>query len=104
MKCSVTFVTCKNARQAERIARALVTERLAACVNIVPKVTSIYRWKGEVCRDTEAMLVIKSRAAKAKAIERRVKELHSYELPEVIHVAIAGGSREYLRWVGEGTR
>jgi periplasmic divalent cation tolerance protein len=99
MTCQVTFVTCKNMKEAEAIARALVGERLAVCVNVVPRVTSIFRWMGKVCRDAEALLVIKSRAAQAKAIERRVKELHGYSVPEVIHVKIAGGNREYLDWV-----
>ena len=99
----VTLVTCKNARQGETIAKALVTERLAACVNVVPRVTSIYRWAGRICRDAECLLVIKSRAANAKRIEKRVAELHSYDVPEVIHLRIGSGSAAYLRWLKEAT-
>ena len=103
MAYSVTLVTCKNARQGETIARALVGERLAACVNVVPGIASIYRWEGKVRRDAECLLVIKSRAANAKRIEKRVKALHSYTVPEILHLRIASGSAAYLRWVKESS-
>jgi periplasmic divalent cation tolerance protein len=103
MSTIATLVACKNARQGEIIAKALVSERLAACVNIVPRVTSIYRWAGKVCRDAECLLVIKSRSANAKKIEKRVAELHSYDVPEVIHLRIGSGSPAYLRWLREST-
>jgi periplasmic divalent cation tolerance protein len=101
---TVTFVTCKDRPQARRIARTLVRERLAACVNIVPGVTSIYAWKGKVEEGAETLLVIKSRAALSRKLEARVKALHSYSLPEVITLRIASGSPGYLRWLRGSTR
>jgi periplasmic divalent cation tolerance protein len=76
----------------EEIATALVTERLAACVNI-------YRWKGNVERDTERQLVIKTTAERVKALQQRIKELHSYELPEFLVIEVSSGSDAYLKWV-----
>lgn len=101
MKYAVTLVTCGKAADAKRIARALVDERLAACVNIVPRVTSVYRWKGRRCEDRELLLVIKSRRDRSAALTRRVKQLHPYEVPEIIHLPIESGHRDYLRWVDE---
>ena len=101
---TVTFVTCRDVRQARRIARALVGERLAACVNVVPGVSSIYRWKGEVEEAREALLLVKSTSARARRLEARVKALHSYETPEVVTLKVAGGSADYLRWLRENAR
>jgi len=101
---TVTFVTCRDVRQARRIARALVGERLAACVNVVPGVSSIYRWKGEVEEAREALLLVKSTSARARLLEARVKALHSYETPEVVTLKVAGGSADYLRWLRENAR
>jgi len=101
---TVTFVTCRDVRQARAIARALVVERLAACVNVVPGVASIYRWKGKVEESREALLLVKSTSARARRLEARVKALHSYDLPELVTLKIAGGSADYLRWLREGSR
>lgn len=101
---SVTFVTCRDVRQARAIARALVGERLAACVNVLPGATSVYRWRGEVEESREVLLLIKSTTSRAKRLEARVKELHSYELPEVLTLKVAGGSAAYLRWLRENAR
>ena len=101
---TVTFVTCRDVRQARGIARALVGERLAACVNVVPGVASIYRWKGKVEEAREALLLVKSTSARARRLEARVKALHSYDVPEVVTLKIAGGSADYLRWVRESAR
>jgi periplasmic divalent cation tolerance protein len=86
---------------AERIARALVEERLAACVNVVPGVVSVYRWKGAVERENELMLVIKTMAAQLDALKARLVELHPYELPEVVVIPIGGGHAPYLAWLAE---
>jgi len=83
----------------EQIARVLVGERLAACVNIGAPMTSIYRWKGDVERETELQLTIKTTNDRIMAIEERIKALHSYELPEFIVIEAAGGSDAYLNWV-----
>jgi periplasmic divalent cation tolerance protein len=97
----VTLVTAPDAETAARIARALVEERLAACVNLVPGVRSIYRFEGRVHDESEVLLIVKARAERAAALETRVRALHPYEVPEVLHLAAAGGSAAYLAWVLE---
>jgi len=89
---------------AERIARALVEERLAACVNVVPGVVSVYRWKGVVEKEDELLLVIKTIAQQVDALKARLVELHPYELPEVVVIPIAGGHKAYLEWIAEQVR
>ena len=83
------------------LARTLVDERLAACVNVLPPMTSVYRWKGQVEQDREQQVIIKTTRDKLPALEARVKELHSYELPEFVVIAAGGGSDAYLKWVEE---
>ena len=89
---------------AERIARALVEERRAACVNVVAGVVSVYRWKGVVEKENELMLLIKTVAAQVDALKKRLLELHPYELPEVVVIPIAGGHAPYLAWLEEQVR
>jgi len=89
---------------AEKVGRALVDERLAACVNIVPVVVSIYRWKGAVEQEGELLLVIKTMAARLDALKARLMELHPYELPEVVVIPIVGGHGAYLEWIAEQVR
>jgi periplasmic divalent cation tolerance protein len=97
----VVLVTCGSAAEGERLARSLVEERLAACVNRIPAVQSVYRWEGKVEESTEELLVIKTRADLFAALEKRVRELHSYSVPEVIALPIMNGSEAYLKWLGE---
>jgi periplasmic divalent cation tolerance protein len=101
---TVTLVTCKDPKQAAAIARVLVQEKLAACVTVVPKITSIYRWEGRVLEASEVLLVIKSRRALSKRLASRVQALHSYEVPEVVTIPITGGNPAYLRWIRQSTR
>lgn len=101
---TITFVTCKDARQGRRMAEALVRERLAACVNLVPGVTSVYAWEGKLERSAECLLVVKSREALSRRLVARVRELHTYSVPEVVTFRIASGNPAYLRWVRESTR
>ena len=99
----IVFVTTPNNDEAARIAEALVSERLAACVNIVAAVESIYRWEGKVTRDSEALMIIKTTEARYPELERRVKELHSYSTPEVVAIRIERGSEQYLNWLRDST-
>ena len=96
----VVLVTCPPEAE-EKIARALVEERLAACVNAIPNVTSTYRWEGEIERDGETLLVIKTETGRLDALAERVRALHPYDVPEVIALPIEAGSLDYLRWLSE---
>lgn len=95
----VALSTVGTAADAERIARALVERRLAACVNVVPGLTSIYRWKGAIETDQELLLVIKTRPDRFEALRVALLELHPYEVPEVIAVPITAGHPPYLEWL-----
>jgi len=99
----IVLVTTSNAEEAARIADVLVSERLAACVNIVPGIESIYRWEGKVTRDHESLMIIKTTGARYDEVERRVKELHNYSTPEVIALKIERGSEQYLSWLRDST-
>jgi periplasmic divalent cation tolerance protein len=103
MEFSVVLVTTGSQEEADRIATCLVEERLAACVNIVGGIRSVYRWEGKVQRDPELLLLVKIRSAELTRVQARVRELHSYETPEVIALPIAGGSEAYLRWLEDST-
>jgi periplasmic divalent cation tolerance protein len=98
----VALSTVGSAEEADRLARALVERRLAACVNVVPGVVSHYRWRGELQRDEERLLVIKTRAERIEALRDALRELHPYELPELVAFEISAGSPEYLKWLDEG--
>ncbi|MEB3337885.1 MAG: divalent-cation tolerance protein CutA [Leptolyngbyaceae bacterium] len=94
----VVLVTASSQEEAEAIAEALVQAQLAACVNLLP-IRSIYRWKGEVHKDAEWQLLIKSDLAQFEALVAKVQELHSYEVPEIIALPIVAGSQPYLQWI-----
>ena len=91
--------TCPDEAAAERIAEALVGERLAACVNILPISQSIYRWRGTIERSSECLLLIKSSVSAFPRVRERIQALHPYELPEIVTVPITAGSPEYLAWL-----
>ncbi len=97
----VALTTAPSPDKAAEIARALVDERLAACVNIVGGVRSIYRWKGQVCDDPEALCVIKTRRDALDRLSSRLRELHPYECPELIVLDITAGLPAYLSWIDE---
>ena len=99
----VILVTVGTQVDGERIARPLVDERLAACVNIVGPIRSIYSWEGAVAADDEYLLVIKSRRELFAALESRVRSLHGYDVPEVIALPVVAGSGPYLDWLRAGT-
>jgi len=100
----ICLCTCPDADVAERIATALVEERLAACVNVLPAVTSIYRWQGVVERAGETMLLAKTTRERLAALGARIVALHPYELPEVVAVEAVGGLPDYLAWIAAETR
>jgi periplasmic divalent cation tolerance protein len=95
----VVLVTCPDGESAERIARALVEERLAACVNVGGDVRSIYRWRGKVEDADERLLVVKARADRLGDLTARVVELHPYDVPEVLALPVGGGLAPYLDWI-----
>ena len=97
----VVLTTCGNDEDADALARALVERRLAACVNAVSKVTSTYRWKGEVQHDQETLLIIKTSAERLAAVEKTIREKSKYELPELIALPIEAGGADYLAWIKE---
>ncbi len=100
----VVLVTVPSREDGERIAEALVGDRLAACVNIVGPIRSIYRWQGEVCRDEEHLAVIKTTQERYGELELRVKALHPSDVPEIIALPIETGSAAYLAWVEAETK
>jgi len=100
----VVLVTAGSDDEAGRIGRALVEERLAACVNVVGPIRSIYRWRDAVEDAQEWLLVVKGRAGDLPVLEARVRALHSYEVPEVLALPVYGGGAAYLAWLDEATR
>jgi len=99
----VCLVTIDDPEKGAFIARSLVEKRLAACVNMVPQIRSIYTWKGELCDDTEVLMIIKTRGDLFEKLQSTIKELHPYEVPEVICWPIDRGLPEYLKWIDEST-
>lgn len=100
----ICFCTCPDPGTAERIAATLVGERLAACVNVLPALRSVYRWKGVVEQADEVLLLIKTRPDRYPALQDRVQALHPAELPELVAVETAFGLPAYLQWVADETR
>ncbi len=98
----VIFCTCPDAGVAERIAERVVDEELAACVNLVPGLTSIYRWEGVLVHDREVLLLIKTRAERFDALAARIRALHPYDVPELIALPIVAGAPDYLAWLAAG--
>ena len=95
----LVFCTCPDEKTASMIAETLVVERLAACVNRLPALTSVYLWQGNLARDTETLLLIKTTKTRFDALRARLGELHPYELPEIIATPVTEGLPEYLHWV-----
>ena len=100
----VVLITASNKDEAHTIAQALVAQRLAACVNIVEHVSSIFWWEGKVDNAAETLLMVKSKKGKFNRIVKLVKSLHSYEIPEIIALPIVAGQAQYLRWIDESLR
>ena len=101
--CVLVWTTIGKTADGRGMASILVTERLAACVNVLPEMESFYRWKGQVETDHERQLIMKTTAARVPALRARVHDLHDYEVPEFIVLPIVGGSDAYLNWIREST-
>lgn len=99
----VVLVTAGSVQDAEYLAETLVRERLAACVNVLPDIVSIYRWQDAVQRDNEALMIVKTRRPLLAQLVARVQTLHSYDVPEIIALPIVAGSEPYLRWLTDVT-
>ena len=103
MEFSFVYITTADIDESKRIGRALVEEKLAACANCIPHMESVYWWNGKLEQSCEAVLIAKTRSSQVEALPTRVKELHSYDVPCVVAMAIEGGNEEYLKWLGENT-
>ena len=100
---SIVLITAGTEEEAARIGLTLVEERLAACANLVPRIRSIYRWKGQICDEQEFLIIVKTRTSLFQELEKRVRELHSYEVPEIISFPVTRGLPQYLEWVQDET-
>ena len=99
----VIFITTKDEKEAKDIASRLVESKLAACVNIVSSIKSIFHWQGKVDSSEESLLIVKTKKRLFNKLIKAVKQIHSYEVPEIIALPIIGGSKEYLRWLNDST-
>ena len=99
----VIFVTASNKKEAGNIARGLLKNKLAACVNILDKIESFFWWQGKVDNTKEALLIVKTRKALMNKLIKKVKSLHSYKVPEIIALPIICGDKKYLKWINEST-
>ena len=99
----VVYITAPNLEEAQSLAQTLVREKLAACVNIIPGIQSVYQWDNAVQTDNELLLICKSRTERFESLKKRVQALHTYEVPEIISIALQNGSEPYLNWVRENT-
>ncbi|HKF00773.1 MAG TPA: divalent-cation tolerance protein CutA [Candidatus Sulfotelmatobacter sp.] len=97
----IVFTTAGSQEEAQKMARHLVEHKLAACVNIVPRIESVYRWQGKVESSAEWLLLIKTTVEKFPNVRNAIRELHSYDLPECIAIAVEDGSAEYLDWIAD---
>ncbi|UCG79434.1 MAG: divalent-cation tolerance protein CutA [Nitrospirota bacterium] len=103
MEYIIVFITASNEDEAGGIARKLVEEKLAACVNIIRDIRSVYMWKGKIEDDTEVLMIVKTRKEHFEKLRDVVTELHSYEVPEVISLPLIAGSEPYLAWLKDVT-
>ncbi|MBY6187689.1 divalent-cation tolerance protein CutA [Marinobacter hydrocarbonoclasticus] len=97
----VVLCTCPDEQTAEQLAQHLLSRSLVACVNLIPGITSLYHWQGELCRDQEVQLVLKTRAACLPELEACIKDNHPYEVPEILALPVDWGHRPYLEWINQ---
>lgn len=100
----VVLMTAKDKVEAKKIAEVLVKERLAACINIIEKISSIYRWKDKITRDSEALCIIKTTKRNFNNLKKKIQSLHSYTVPEIIGTPVVIGSENYLKWLFNETK
>jgi periplasmic divalent cation tolerance protein len=100
----VVLITAPSLKEARTIGRKLVEEKLAACVNIIPQIVSLFHWQGKICRERESLMVLKTKQSCFDRLVKRVKSLHSYSVPEIIALPIIQGSQDYLQWIRKSTR
>ena len=100
----VVLITAKNVQEAKKISRTLLNEKLAACVNIVKGVQSMFWWEGKIDQAGEALLVVKTKKSILRKLIKMVKSVHSYTVPEIIALPIVDGNRDYLKWVNESVK
>jgi periplasmic divalent cation tolerance protein len=100
----VVFITCPDIEEGKKIADLLLKDRLAACVNIIPNVSSKFWWEGKIQEAEEVLLIVKTKKSVLKKLIKKVKETHSYSLPEIIALPIVGGSKDFIRWIDEETQ
>lgn len=104
MKFNLIYITAKDKEEAKKIGKELVESRLAACVNIIDNMNSIYWWKGKVCENCEAILIAKTKESLVAELIKKVKSMHSYECPCVVSLPILNGNKQFLKWIEEETR
>lgn len=100
----IIFVTCSSKREASKIAKKLLNERLIACANIIEGISSLFWWKGKLDKAKESLIIAKTARKNFNKIENCIKELHSYEVPEIIAIPIIKGERNYLKWIDESIK
>jgi periplasmic divalent cation tolerance protein len=99
----LVFVTAPSRREAEKIGRTVVEEKLAACVNIIPAVSSIFRWQGKVQKNREALLLLKTTGERYRSLEKAIRSKHSYQVPEILAVRVQSGFKQYIEWISKET-
>lgn len=104
MEFCIVFITTENKKEADKISNFLVKKELAACVNIIDNIKSIYRWNNEIQRDKEYLLIVKTRNSLLSKLMKEVKEIHTYSCPEIISLPIQEGNPDYLRWIKDETK
>lgn len=100
----VVLITTSSTDEAKKIGNSLINKNLAACANIIPSVQSIFKWKGNICNESEVMIIVKTRLELFDELQSEVKELHSYEVPEIIALPIITGNENYLKWINGETQ
>ena len=103
MSVKLIYVTTSSKEEAEQIAETVVSEKLAACANVFDGITSIFEWEGKLCRETEAVLILKTTEKQIEKLSERIKQLHSYDCPCIVALPIEGGNPDFLNWITKNT-